>query len=145
MIMAESTITKGSSDDRLATVADLRHELHNERRITDSRFGEAANRVETVDYRVTLLDQKVDDFKAETLRGFEQVDKRFEQVERRFEQVDKRFDQVDKRFEQVEKRFDQIDKRFDLLDERLRFNKTLVVASLSAFASVASVIVTLLK
>ena len=159
MIMAESTITKGSSDDRLATVADLRHELHNERRITDSRFGEAANRVETVDYRVTLLDQKVDDFKAETLRGFEQVDKRFEQVdkrfdqvdkrfeqvERRFEQVEKRFDQVDKRFEQVEKRFDQIDKRFDLLDERLRFNKTLVVASLSAFASVASVIVTLLK
>ena len=124
MIMAESTITKGSSDDRLATVADLRHELHNERRITDSRFGEAANRVETVDYRVTLLDQKVDDFKAETLRGFEQVDKRFEQVD---------------------KRFDQIDKRFDLLDERLRFNKTLVVASLSAFASVASVIVTLLK
>jgi len=74
MIMAESTITKGSSDDRLATVADLRHELHNERRITDSRFGEAVNRVETVDYRVTLLDQKVDDFKAETLRGFEQVD-----------------------------------------------------------------------
>jgi phage shock protein A len=138
MIMAESTITQGSSDDRLATVADLRHELHNERRITDSRFGEAANRVETVDYRVTLLDQKVDDFKAETLR-------RFEQVERRFEQVDKRFDQVDKRFEQVDKRFDQIDKRFDLLDERLRFNKTLVVASLSAFASVASVIVTLLK
>ena len=152
MIMAESTITKGSSDDRLATVADLRHELHNERRITDSRFGEAANRVETVDYRVTLLDQKVDDFKAETLRGFDQVDKRFEQVERRFEQVDKRFDQVDKRFEQVDRRFEQVDKRFDridarfdALDERLRSNKTLLILSASTASSIASVVISLLK
>jgi len=138
MIMAESTITKGSSDDRLATVADLRHELHSERRITDSRFGEAVNRVETVDYRVTLLDQKVDDFKAETLRGFQQVDKRFEQVERRFEQVDKRFEQVDKRF-------DRIDERFDALDERLRSNKTLLILSVSTAASIASVVISLLK
>lgn len=152
MIMAESTITKGSSDDRLATVADLRHELHNERRITDSRFGEAVNRVETVDYRVALLDQKVDDFKAETLRGFERVDKRFEQVERRFEQVDKRFDQVDKRFEQIDKRFEQVDKRFDridaqfdALDERLRSNKTLLILAISTASSIASVVISLLK
>jgi len=131
MIMAESTITKGSSDDRLATVADLRHELHNERRITDSRFGEAANRVETVDYRVTLLDQKVDDFKAETLR--------------RFEQVDKRFEQVDKRFDQVDKRFDRIDARFDALDQRLRSNKTLLILSASTASSIASVVILLLK
>jgi hypothetical protein len=131
MIMAESTITKGSSDDRLATVADLRHELHNERRITDSRFGEAANRVETVDYRVTLLDQKVDDFKAETLR--------------RFEQVDKRFEQVDKRFDQVDKRFDRIDARFDALDQRLRSNKTLLILSASTASSIASVVISLLK
>lgn len=152
MIMAESAITKGSSDDRLATVADLRHELHNERRITDSRFGEAVNRVETVDYRVALLDQKVDDFKAETLRGFERVDKRFEQVDRRFEQVDKRFDQVDKRFEQIDKRFEQVDKRFDridarfdALDERLRSNKTLLILSASTASSIASVVISLLK
>jgi phage shock protein A len=152
MIMAESAITKGSSDDRLATVADLRHELHNERRITDSRFGEAVNRVETVDYRVALLDQKVDDFKAETLRGFERVDKRFEQVERRFEQVDKRFDQVDKRFEQIDKRFEQVDKRFDridaqfdALDERLRSNKTLLILAISTASSIASVVISLLK
>ena len=152
MIMAESAITKGSSDDRLATVADLRHELHNERRITDSRFGEAVNRVETVDYRVALLDQKVDDFKAETLRGFERVDKRFEQVDRRFEQVDKRFDQVDKRFDQVDKRFDQTDKRFDridaqfdALDERLRSNKTLLILAISTASSIASVVISLLK
>lgn len=131
MIMAESTITKGSSDDRLATVADLRHELHNERRISDSRFGEVANRIETVDYRVTLLDQKVDDFKTETLR--------------RFDQVDKRFEQIDKRFEQVDKRFDRIDARFDALDERLRSNKTLLILSASTASSIASVVISLLK
>ncbi|MGA0784902.1 MAG: hypothetical protein ACO3QI_03545 [Ilumatobacteraceae bacterium] len=45
----------------------------------------------------------------------------------------------------MDRQFDQIDRRFDLLDERLRFNKTLVVASLSALASTASVILTLLK
>jgi hypothetical protein len=35
--------------------------------------------------------------------------------------------------------------RFDTLEERLRFNKTLIVASFSAVASVASVVVSLLK
>ena len=145
MIMAESTITKGSSDDRLATVADLRHELHNERRISDSRFGEVANRIETVDYRVTLLDQKVDDFKTETLRRFDQVDKRFEQVDERFDQVDKRFEQIDKRFEQVDKRFDRIDAQFDALDERLRSNKTLLILAISTASSIASVVISLLK
>jgi predicted nuclease with TOPRIM domain len=127
------------------TVADLQRELHNERRITDSRFGEVTNRIETVDYRVTLLDQKVDDFKAETLRRFEQVERRFEQVDKRFEQVDKRFEQVDKRFDQVDKRFDRIDARFDALDQRLRSNKTLLILSASTASSIASVVISLLK
>jgi prefoldin subunit 5 len=38
-----------------------------------------------------------------------------------------------------------IERRFDALDERLRFNKTLVVASISAVASAASVAVSLLR
>jgi prefoldin subunit 5 len=38
-----------------------------------------------------------------------------------------------------------IERRFDALDERLRFNKTLVVASISAVASAASVVVSLLR
>ena len=38
-----------------------------------------------------------------------------------------------------------IEQRFDALDERLRFNKTLVVASISAVASAASVVVSLLR
>lgn len=77
-----------------------------------------------------------------TLAHFDRIDQRFLDLTA---SVDARFQQVDKRFEQVDKRFDQMDRRFDLLDERLRFNKTLVVASLSALASTASVILTLLK
>ncbi len=77
-----------------------------------------------------------------TLAHFDRIDQRFLDLTASF---DARFEQVDKRFEQVDKRFDQMDRRFDLLDERLRFNKTLVVASLSALASTASVILTLLK
>ncbi|MGA1657933.1 MAG: hypothetical protein ACO38O_02605, partial [Ilumatobacteraceae bacterium] len=77
-----------------------------------------------------------------TLAHFDRIDQRFLDLTASF---NARFELVDKRFEQVDKRFDQMERRFDLLDERLRFNKTLVVASLSALASTASVILTLLK
>jgi len=124
MTMTDTRITTGSSADRLVTVADLQHEFDKERRLIDSRFAEAASRAEMLDYRIIGVDRKLDDFKAEALR--------------RFELTDKRFDQVDKRF-------DQIDKRFDALDVRLRSNKTLAVMSLAAAASIASVVITLLK
>jgi len=131
MTMTDTRITTGSSADRLVTVADLQHEFDKERRLIDSRFAEAASRAEMLDYRIIGVDRKLDDFKAETLR--------------RFELVDKRFDQIDKRFELVDKRFDQVDKRFDALDVRLRSNKTLAVMSLTAAASIASVVISLLK
>ncbi|MFM7891454.1 MAG: hypothetical protein ACKO8V_06120 [Actinomycetota bacterium] len=122
--MTDTRITTGSSADRLVTVADLQHEFDKERRLIDSRFAEAASRAEMLDYRIIGVDRKLDDFKAEALR---------------------RFDQIDKRFELVDKRFDQVDKRFDALDARLRSNKTLAVMSLTAAASIASVVITLLK
>ncbi|MFM7900032.1 MAG: hypothetical protein ACKO97_13855 [Actinomycetota bacterium] len=131
MTMTDTRITTGSSADRLVTVADLQHEFDKERRLIDSRFAEAASRAEMLDYRIIGVDRKLDDFKAEALR--------------RFELTDKRFEQVDKRFELVNKRFDQVDKRFDALDVRLRSSKTLAVMSLTAAASIASVVISLLK
>ena len=66
-----------------------------------------------------------------------------------FARIDQRFldltTSVDARFEQVDKRFDRIDARFDALDERLRSNKTLVILSISTAASIASVVISLLK
>jgi exonuclease VII large subunit len=165
MIMAESTTTTASSDGRLVTVADLRYEFDRERRITDAHFaniltliellnqrlGAVGNQFDNVDRRFEELDKKFD-------QRFEQIDKKFDQridhlenkLDQRFEHIDKKFDQridhlenkLDQRFEHIDKKFDQ---RFCVLEERLRFNKTLVVASLSAFASISSVIVTLLK
>ena len=132
MIMAESTTTTASSDGRLVTVADLRYEFDRERRITDAHFANILTLIELLNQRLGAVGNQFDNVD----RRFEQLDKKFEQ---RFEQLDKKFDQ---RIEQLENKLDQ---RFCVLEERLQFNKTLVVASLSAFASISSVIVTLLK
>lgn len=132
MIMAESTTTTASSDGRLVTVADLRYEFDRERRITDAHFANILTLIELLNQRLGAVGDQFDNVD----RRFEQLDKKFEQ---RFEQLDNKLDQ---RIEQLDKKFDQ---RFCVLEERLRFNKTLVVASLSAFASISSVIVTLLK
>jgi uncharacterized protein YhaN len=67
------------------------------------------------------------DLRSEMKALREDMDKRFEQMQvetvKRFEQVDKRFEQVDKRFEQMQvetaKRFEQVDKRFDQLASRM--------------------------
>ncbi|MGA0793458.1 MAG: hypothetical protein ACO3QD_03460 [Ilumatobacteraceae bacterium] len=140
--MTQTTTFAGTADDRLVTITDLRYELERERQITLAHFDRIDQRfldlTASFDARFELVDKR-----------FEQVDKRFldltASVDARFEQIDARFEQIDARFELVDKRFDQMERRFDLLDERLRFNKTLVVASLSALASTASVILTLLK
>jgi len=62
-----------------------------------------------------------------------------------FIRITSHVESLDRRFASVDARFDRLEARFDSLDERLRFNKTLIVASLSAVASVASVVVSLLK
>jgi len=142
-----------SLDHRLA---ELSHDMS--RRFTEAR--------EYVDQRFTSVDARFDSVDArfeQSVRRFDSIDARFEQIDIRFEQTDRRFDSIDARFEQTDRRFDSIDARleqvdtrfnrlearldarFDALDERLRFNKTLIVASLSAAASVASVFVSLLK
>jgi predicted nuclease with TOPRIM domain len=67
------------------------------------------------------MDKRFEQMQIETVKRFEQVDRRFEQVDKRFEQMQietvKRFEQVDKRFEQMQaettKRFDQLTSRMD--------------------------------
>jgi len=124
MTMTDTLPSAGTNETRLVTVADLRYELDRERELTNAQFREFGAKLSAVNESVTLLRQTGDG---------------------RFEQVDKRFDQIDKRFDQVDKRFDQVDKRFDALDARLRSNKTLAVMSLTAAASIASVVISLLK
>ena len=124
MTMTDTLPSAGTNETRLVTVADLRYELDRERELTNAQFREFGAKLSAVNESVTLLRQTADG---------------------RFEQVDKRFDQIDKRFDQIDKRFDQVDKRFDALDVRLRSNKTLAVMSLTAAASIASVVISVLK
>ena len=124
---------------RLVTVDDLRYELQRERAITDAHFLRITSHVESLDQRLTNLSHDVNRRFAEAREYTEQ---RFTEAR---EHVDQRFKHVDQRFASVDARFDRLEMRFDTLEERLRFNKTLIVASFSAVASVASVVVSLLK
>ena len=142
---------------RLVTVDDLRYELQRERAITDAHFMRITSHVESLDERLTNLSHDMNRRFAEAREYTEQrftearehIDQRFASVDTRFEQIDQLFtearEHVDQRFASVDARFDRLEMRFDTLEERLRFNKTLIVASFSAVASVASVVVSLLK
>ena len=118
MAMTQTTSFTGTADERLVTVADLRYELERERQITLAHFAR--------------VDQRFLDLTTS-------VDTRFRDLTA---SVDARFEQVDKRFDRLETQFDA---RFDALDERLRSNKTLVILSISTAASIASVVISLLK
>jgi len=158
MTMTEAPpISPTAPGSRLVTVDDLRYELQRERAITDAHFMRITSHVESLDQRLTNLSHDMNRRFAEAREYTEQrftearehVDARFEQIDQRFtearEHVDQRFKQIDQRFTSVDARFDRLEMRFDTLEERLRFNKTLIVASFSAVASVASVVVSLLK
>ena len=107
------------------------------------RFAEAK---ENTSQRFITVDQRFTEAKENTDQRFAEAKANMNQ---QFTAVDQRFAEAktntDQRFDQMEKLFLQIGKRFDELDERLRFNKTLVVASISAVASAASVAVSLLR
>ena len=124
---------------RLVTVDDLRYELQRERAITDAHFIRITSHVESLDQRLTNLSH---DMNRRFAEAREYTEQRFTEAR---EHVDQRFKQIDQRFTSVDSRFDRLEMRFDTLEERLRFNKTLIVASFSAVASVASVVVSLLK
>lgn len=154
MVMTDTSSTAStSSGSRLVTVDDLRYELQRERAITDAHFMRITSHVESLDHRLADLShdmsRRFTEAREYVDQRFTSVDARFDSVDARFEQIDIRFDSIDARFEQIDTRFNRLearlDARFDALDERLRFNKTLIVASLSAAASVASVFVSLLK
>ena len=85
----------------------------------------------------------VDDLRYELQRERAITDAHFARITSQFELVNQRFEVVDQRFDLLDQRFDRLERRFDSIDERLRYNKTLIVASLSALASVASVVVSL--
>jgi DNA anti-recombination protein RmuC len=122
VVMQSSGEAKDNIDQRFT---DMQHHV-------DQRFAEAKDNT----------DQRFTDMRHEMNQQFTSIDQRFTSVDQRFAEAKANTDQ---RFDQMERLFIQVGKRFDALDERLRFNKTLVVASISAVASAASVAVSLLR
>ncbi len=68
--------------------------------------------------RQSWTDDRLDDFRGEVNRRFDEVDRHFNEVDRRFDEVDRRFEAVDKRFDRVDQRIDdlsrQMNARFDI-------------------------------
>ena len=129
---------------------EMQHHIDQRFTIVDQRFTEAKDNMNqqftAVDQRFTTVDQRFTEAKANTDQRFTEMQ---HHIDQRFTTVDQRFTEAktntDQRFDQMEKLFVQVGRRFDALEERLRFNKTLVVASISAVASAASVVVSLLR
>ena len=138
---------KANTDQRFT---EMQHHIDQRFTIVDQSFTEAKDNMNqqftAVDQRFTTVDQRFTEAKANTDQRFTEMQ---HHIDQRFTTVDQRFTEAktntDQRFDQMEKLFVQVGRRFDALDERLRFNKTLVVASISAVASAASVVVSLLR
>jgi hypothetical protein len=92
--------------------------------------------------RQSWTDDRLDDFRAETGRRFDEVDRRFDDVDKRFEDVDKRFVEVGKRFDRVETEIKDLGRdlhlRFDALQRTmLQFSGVLLVAVIGFMISQA--------
>ncbi|MDP4929407.1 MAG: hypothetical protein NWQ79_00355 [Ilumatobacteraceae bacterium] len=155
------TEAKDNTDQQFTAVdqrfTDMQHHMDQRFNAVDQRFTEMQHHI---DQQFTAVDQRFAEARANTDQRFTEmqhhIDQRFTAIDQRFTAIDQRFAAVDQhfaeakantdqRFDQMEKLFVQVGRRFDALDERLRFNKTLVVASISAVASAASVVVSLLR
>ena len=158
VVMQSSGEAKDNIDQRFT---DMRHHVdqrfaeakdNTDQRFTDMRH-EMNQQFTSIDQRFTSVDQRFAEAKANIDQRFtdmrHEMNQQFASVDQRFASVDQRFAEAktntDQRFDQMERLFIQVGKRFDAFDERLRFNKTLVVASISAVASAASVAVSLLR
>jgi tetrahydromethanopterin S-methyltransferase subunit G len=83
--------------------------------------------------RESWTDERLDDFRAEANRHFDEVARRFEDVDRRFEDVDRRFDRVEGRIESLAS---EMNARFDGLQRSLIITQaTFIAALLGLFAT----------
>jgi hypothetical protein len=97
--------------------------------------------------RQSWTDERLDDFRGETARHFEEVNRRFEQVDKRFEQVDRRFDRLEDRMEEGfrEVRAESValrremGERFEALQRMMfRFSALMITALIAALATFAT-------
>jgi len=88
--------------------------------------------------RQSWTDERLDDFRTD-------VDRRFDEVDRRFDEVDERFDKVDKRFDEMNQRMDagfaRVDERLDGLHRVLsQAAVALIVGLLGTMAALVAIV-----
>jgi hypothetical protein len=70
---------------------------------------------------MSWTDERLDDFREETTRRFDEVDRRFKEAKEdtahRFDEVDRRFNEVDRRFKEAK---EDTARRFDKVDAEVR-------------------------
>jgi hypothetical protein len=77
--------------------------------------------------RQSWTDERLDDFRGEVNRRFDEVDRRFDKVDQRFDKVDQRFDKVEA---EIKFGFDQMNQRFDSLQRSLLGGSVVLIAAL---------------
>lgn len=77
--------------------------------------------------RQSWTDERLDDFRGDVNRRFDEVDRRFDQVDQRFDKVDKRFDKVEA---DMKSGFDQMNARFDSLQRSLLGASVVLIVAL---------------
>jgi hypothetical protein len=73
--------------------------------------------------RQSWTDERLDDFRGDVNRRFDEVDRRFDEVDRRFDKVDQRFDKIEG---DMKTGFDMMNARFDSL-QRSMFQASVVL------------------
>ena len=85
-------------------------------------------------------DERMDDFRDEVYRRFDDVDKRFDRFQ---DDVDRRFDDVDKRFDKVDRELHRINDRLDDLHKAVIYAiLTLCSTTVAGWAAMVALIIT---
>jgi tetrahydromethanopterin S-methyltransferase subunit G len=96
--------------------------------------------------RQSWTDDRLDDFRGEVNRRFDEVNRRFDKVDKRFDKVDRRFDvmaaDVNRRFDEVNGRLEGIEERFDKRFDGLQ--RTLMITGGGIIATLIAGIVSLI-
>jgi hypothetical protein len=83
--------------------------------------------------RESWTDARLDDFRGETARRFDEVDRRFDEVDRQFDKVDADIRELRG---ETNLRFDRVEGRIDALQ------RTIIVSNAAIFAAVLGLVAT---
>ncbi len=79
-------------------------------------FGKVFEQIDTLEFQ---LSKRIDDFRRETIKRFDSIDKKFVLIDKRFDLVGQKFDSVDKRFDVVDQKLGDVNSRLDFIQSKI--------------------------